>query len=150
MSDVVRNQKEQSVIMKKLIRIPLLILIFCSCTVTKPQSEKCSEFRSGRYIFNMYNKSGLGHWTKLTYFINRSDTLELVTSAHFPNDTSIYRITWTAGCEYKSLRLNPKSDLDSFLIRQEPTGTNHKVVKATDDYFILKNHGRKDTIWKAR
>ena len=98
----------------------------------------------------MYNESGLGHWQKLTYFITRSDTLELVTSGHFPNDTAMYRITWTGTCEYKSLRLNPKIDLDSFLVQQHPTGTSHKIMKITDEYFIVKNNDRKDTIWKAR
>jgi hypothetical protein len=94
----------------------------------------------------MYNEGGLGHWKKLTYFITRSDTLEVVTSTHFSEDTSIYQVTWIGACEYKSLRLNPKLDLDSFQIRQQPTGTSHKIVKATNDYFIIKNNSRNDTI----
>jgi hypothetical protein len=147
---VVHNQKEQSVIMRNLIRTALLTFTLHSCAATKPLPQMCSEFRNGRYFYNMYNESGLGHWKKLTYFITRSDTSEVVTSTHFPEDTSIYKITWTGACEYKSLRLNPKLDLDSFLIRQDPTGINHKIVKATDEYFIMKNNGRKDTIWKAR
>ena len=98
----------------------------------------------------MYNESGLGHWKKLTYFITRSDSLEIVTSTHFPEDTAINKITWTGACEYKSFRLNPKIDLDSFLVRENPTGTHHTIVKATEDYFIVKNLGRKDTIWKVR
>jgi len=136
--------------MRKLIRTALLTFTLYSCAVTKPSPPTCSEFRTGRYIFNMYNESGLGHWKKLTYFITRNDTLELVTSIHFPQDTSIYQITWAGDCEYKSVRLNPKLDLDSFFIRQYPTGTSHKIVKATDDYLIVKSNGRKDTIWKAR
>ena len=98
----------------------------------------------------MYNESGLGHWTKLTYFISRNDSLEIVTSTHFPKDTAINKITWTGACEYKLLRLNPKIDLDSFLIRQNPNGTSHIIVNATEDYFIVKNFGRKDTIKKVR
>lgn len=136
--------------MRNWIRTALATFTLYGCTATKPSPKACSEFRTGSYTFNIYNESGLGHWKKLTYFITRSDTLELVTSTHFPEDTSIYRITWTNACEYKSLRLNPKLDLDSFILRQEPTGTIHKIVKASDEYFLLKNNGRKDTIWKAR
>ena len=136
--------------MRMPIRTALLILVFYSCGVTKPLPQDCSGFRTGRFILNIYNESGMGHWNKLTYYVTRADTLEIVTSTHFTQDTSIYRITWTGPCEYKSLLLNPKIELDSILLQQNPTGTSHKIVKATDDYFIVKNYGRKDTIWKAR
>ena len=137
--------------MKKLIRTILLTLSFYSCTATKPTPENCREFRSGRYIFNKYNKSGLGHWSKLTYFITRMDSLEFETATHFPNDTSIYRIAWTGACEYRSLLLNPKMDLDSFFVKTYPSGTKHTIIKATDDYYIAKrNRNDRDTIWKAK
>ena len=137
--------------MKYLIRATLLTLTFYSCTATKLPFQKCSDFRSGRYFSNMYNESGLGHWTKLTYYITRSDSLEFVTSTQFVNDTTIYKVTWTGDCEYKLLLLNPKTKLDSLLITRHPTGINNTVVKATDDYFIIKNYSdTKDTVWKAR
>jgi hypothetical protein len=118
--------------------------------VTKPTPEKCSNFRSGRYIFNMYNETGLGHWRKLSYFITRNDSLEFVTSNAFPNDTSIYRITWTGPCEYRSFLLNPKIGLDSFLVQKYPSGTINTILKVTDDYFIVKNYGnQRDTVWKT-
>jgi hypothetical protein len=135
--------------MKELIGTTLLLIILCSCSVTKPAVEACNELRSGRYVYNMYNNSGLAHWAKLAYFITRSDSLEMVTSPHFPQDTSIYKITWTGACEYRLLLLNPRMDLDSALIRQYPAGINHKIVKTTDGYFIVKKHERKDTIWKV-
>lgn len=136
--------------MKILITATLTFFAFLKCTVTKLAPQQCDEFRSGSYVYNMYNESGLGHWTKLTYFITRNDSLKIVTSNHFPQDTSIYRITWTGTCEYKSLLLNPKFDFDSFLVRRNPTGTRHTIVKAADDYFIVKQFGRKDTLWKAK
>lgn len=137
--------------MSKLLRTILLSLTFYSCKVIKPSSEKCSEFRSGRYIFNLYNESGLGHWTKLTYFIIRNDSSELVTSTHFPQDTSIYRVTWIGDCEYKTLLLNPKISLDSFLVNKHPLGINNTITKATNKYFIIKNDGNtRDTIWKIK
>jgi hypothetical protein len=93
----------------------------------------------------MYNESGLGLWTKLTYSITRNDSLEFVTSAHLPNDTSIYKVNWTGACEYQLLLLNPKTNLDSLLITRHSTGTNNMVVRATDDCFIIKNYSdRKD------
>ncbi len=121
-----------------------------SCIITQPGNETCNEFRSGSFKLNLYNKGSLGHWQRLTYFITRNDSVDYVTSIHFPNDTSIYRITWMGKCEYKSVLLNPKNDLDSFLIRSYPTGINHKVLKVTEDYFLVKNLGRKDTIWKMK
>ena len=136
--------------MKRLIRAAFLTFTFYGCTVTKPLHQTCNEFRNGRYTYNIYNESGLGHWRKLTYFITLSDSLEIVTSTHLPKDTAINKITWTGACGYKSLRLNPKSDLDSFLIRQNPTGTRYTIVRATEAYFIVKNFGRKDTIWRSR
>jgi hypothetical protein len=137
--------------MKELIKSALLTLTFYSCTVTKSPSEKCSEFRSGKYIFNMYNESALGHWKKLTFFITRNDSLEHVTSTHFSNDTSIFRITWTGVCEYRELLLNPKNDIDSFLIERYPSGTSNTIIKAKNDYFIVRHDAYiKDTIWKIK
>lgn len=146
----VRNQNGLSVIMRISVKTALLFVVFYSCVATKPSLQTCSGFRTGRYIFSIYNESGVGHWKKITYFINRADTLEIVTSNHFPQDTLIYKITWTGACEYKSFLLNPKLGLDSFLIRQYPTGTSHRIVKMTDEYFLVKNSGREDTLWKAR
>jgi hypothetical protein len=136
--------------MINLIRTSLLTFIISGCASTKPTKKACEEFRNGRFIFNMYNESDLGHWKKLTYFISRNDTIEIVTSMHFPEDTSIFKISWTGDCEYKSLRINPKLNIDSFLIQKKPTGTRHKIVIATDEYYIVSNNSRKDTIWKAK
>lgn len=132
------------------IKLLLFILAFCSCAVSKLSSEKCNDFRFGKYTHNVYNKSGLGHWTKLTYTMTRNDSVEIVTSSHFPTDTAIYQIMWVGPCEYRSTRLNPQTDLDSFLIRQNSTGYRHKILNSTEEYFILKNYERKDTIWRVR
>ena len=136
--------------MKVSVKIVLLTLVLYGCTLTRLPTDRCSEFRSGRYIYKVYNQSGLGHWTELSYFITRNDSLEMVTSAHFPQDTAIKRIIWTGSCEYKSVLLNPATNLDSFMVQQYPDGTRHAIVNVADDYFIIKNYGRKDTIWKVR
>lgn len=123
-------------------------ILITGCTASRHMPVDCRKLRSGNFILNIYNNSRIGHWRHFTILINRNDTLEYSVSSIFPSDTSYYKIIWTAACEYRSLLLNPKNGLDSFMISNEPKGELNTIIDIQDQYYIIQRTRKsKDTLW---
>jgi len=97
----------------------------------------------------MYNNSGLGHWTKMTLYIERNDSFEITTREYPIKDTQISRLKWTGPCEYNLLWINPQTHLDSVYLKVSPNGTTYSIKQVTAKYILVKSSGQIDTIWKT-
>jgi hypothetical protein len=123
-------------------------ILLLSCSLQKPSASICASYKNGEFIQKEYNSSGLGHWSEMTFFINRADSLQTYTRTIPFADTSLYKISWSSACEYNLTLLNPKSSYDSaYLYKYYPKGKRFKITKATADYYIEKSISGKDTIW---
>ena len=131
-------------------QLSILIIVFSSLGGCVSTSEHigCGSYDNGRYIQYLYNPSGLGHWTKMTLNIEKRDSFEIVTREYPITDTAIYKVTWVDHCKYKLIRTNPKDNLDSFMVRQNPKGLLRTVKKVTSEYLLIKSKYRLDTLWK--
>ena len=135
----------------QIIFFSLFCMLSITCSVAKNVPSDCHNLRSGKYLLNMYNNTGLGHWRHITVTINRNDSSEYKVLSISASDTSFYKINWVGSCEYFSVLTNPKNKLDSVLIRMDPNGTRYKIIDIQDQYYIVRiNRSGQDTIWRAK
>lgn len=124
------------------------MLFLISCSTTNKNSHN-KPFAKGHYVQHVYNPSGIGHWTKLTFYITLKDSSEISIIDHPFRDTQEYRITWAGKYKYKMVLVHPKNDLDSFVVRRYPKGLTRRIKKITQEYLLIKTHGETDTLWKV-
>src|SRR5688500_6424 len=117
--------------MRKLTIIGFAVMIVSfGCSVTKPSDYECQKIRSGDFRTEMYNLSGMGHWTRMTVFNSRTDSLLFLRNSKL-SETSIFRIVWTENCTYKTYIVDPRSLTDS-LIAGASDGKHNRSIKITD------------------
>ena len=120
-----------------------------SCFTTKKNIVSCDNFRTGYFKYEMYNKSGLGHWRQITILINRNDSTQTEVNSSFPGDTTVYNIKWNSACTYELIL---KESNDKFVTEYHKYADPiyHKIVKASDNYYIYKYRSRTDTVYLFR
>jgi hypothetical protein len=136
------------------VRNIFLIILAClvSCRTMKISENSCKLYQKGIFEQNAYNNSELGHWRKLTYLINRSDSTETVISLPtkiFPADTTYYKIKWIDECSYETTYLTGGSHWLDSLIRNKkiPKTWKCSIIKGTDKFYIQKRDRQIDTMW---
>jgi hypothetical protein len=129
--------------------LTIITITIIGCAVNKPSSEQCNSFRSGQFVSHVYNTSRYGHWTKMTFDIKQTDSLQIVTRKTPITDTTIYKITWKGPCAYNLLLLTPRNFVDSFYLKEYPKGQNYKIVSAKDQYLIVSSGRQVDTLWRV-
>jgi hypothetical protein len=123
-----------------------LSFCFAGCISIK-SSDNCERLRTGKFIQYMYNSSGMGHWTKITLFIERNDSIQVVTQEYPFRDTQIFRIKWLDRCKYNLLWTNPQTSFDSAYAKASPNGTTYRIIKQTSNYVLVRWRNQVDTIW---
>src|SRR5690606_41737294 len=92
---------------KAFLLVCLYFLAGCLNTRNIPEA-KCRLFRTGNFIQNEYNESGLGHWKKMSFLIYRNDSSEFIISKTniLPDDSSYYKIKWLSSCSYEQIYIS--------------------------------------------
>ena len=134
--------------LKHLVFFLFLFFYLNGCLSTKPSVDVCNGFKNGSYIQYMYNNSGLGHWTKMTLYIERNDSLQITTREYPISDTTISRLKWLSPCKYNLLWLNPQTHLDSTFLKVSPNGITYLIKEVTSKYILVKSNSQLDTLWK--
>lgn len=131
--------------------MPLLLLfaLLGSCVSTKPTAGDCAGCKTGHFTYDMYDNSGIGHWPKMTLFVERNDSLEIITRNYPIQDTVISRITWLSDCKYNLQRLFPVSHFDSLYVKLRPKGNTYTIKKVTANYILTKQDRKADTLWRV-
>lgn len=134
-------------------RMLLLTPIFLGgCQVTKriPDST-CKLYQTGNFIQNEYNDSGLGHWRKMTFLINRTNSTETVISTRtiVPDDTTYYSIKWLTPCSYEFTYISSTNTWIDSSMKKILLSTKRKcfIIKGNEKYYIQRQDDQKDTIW---
>jgi hypothetical protein len=130
----------------------IILASLVSCRTIKISENSCKLYQKGIFEQNAYNNSGLGHWRKLTYLINRSDSTETVISLLtkiFPADTTYFRIKWIDECSYETTYLSGGGHWLDSLIRNKkiPDRWKCSIIKGTDKFYIQKRDRQIDTMW---
>lgn len=84
----------------------------------------------------------------MTLYIERNDSLEIVTREYPFRDTMISRITWIDPCRYNLVWINPKTYFDSFILKVSPQRIN-TIKQVTANYVLVASGHKFDTLWKA-
>lgn len=104
--------------MKKLILLPLLLLI--SCYDTK---HNCKDFKTGKFKFE-HQVDGV----KKTTFFERNDSIEIET---FEGKTDTASIRWVSDCEYILQKLHPKN-------RDEKKAIDMKILTTSENSYTFE------------
>lgn len=127
-------------------------ILFALCCIAGCVSTRsgrdCQNKLNGKYINYVYNPGGMGHWTKMTFYIEINDSFQVITRQFPVSDTGIYRVTWPGRCKYNLKRINPQTPLDSAFLRLFPKGQTYRIKLLTPDYFIQKAGSQTDTLWR--
>jgi hypothetical protein len=135
------------------IKKPVIVLLVCllGCTTARISETTCKKCEKGNFIQYAYNNSGLGHWKKLTFLINRTDSTEIVinTANILPADTCYYKIKWLNSCSYEATYIAGAGEWVDSLIRNKkyPAPQKYSIIKGTDKYYIQRQDEQNDTIW---
>jgi len=135
---------------KAFLLVCLYFLAGCLNTRNIPEA-KCRLFRTGNFIQNEYNESGLGHWKKMSFLIYRNDSSEFIISKTniLPDDSSYYKIKWLSSCSYEQIYVSSNNKWVDSLVRAKllTEKETYFIIKATEKYCIQKHNGAKDTLW---
>ena len=134
-----------------------LLKIFISCIffltnsfLSNDEAElNCNNYRTGSFVRYIYNKSGLGHWTRAEIFIQRNDSIETQVIQNFPQDTIFYRIQWKTPCRYELHFLKATNTTADTIIRyysKRPV-LKYSIQQGNETYYIEKKDKKTDTIW---
>lgn len=125
--------------------IPTIIVL----SIQKPSVISCDKYRKGKFSQFIYNKSGLGHWTKQEVFIERGDSIQTEIIQMFPNDTLFFRISWTNDCNYQLRFFRATNSTTDSIYRyyNRKSAKNYTIRNGTELYYIEKSGRKKDTIW---
>ena len=125
----------------------LIITTFLfGCRATKLSPELCLAMRTGHFTRNLYNSSGLGHWTHVVVQIVRKEN-EQIERMDYTNTTTTYEVKWLNACEYSLTILTPKTWADSVFVKMNPKGEKHSIKNITSDYVLEQVSGSTDTLW---
>ncbi len=105
--------------MKKLLILPLLILLF-SCY---NQERNCKDFKTGNFSFTQIIDS-----VSQTSTFVRTDKLQIET---FEGKTDTATIRWINDCEYVLEKLHPKN-------RQEKKAISMKILTTKDNTYMFE------------
>jgi hypothetical protein len=125
-----------------------ILLSVCGCILSKETLMNCDAFKQGEFYKTRYT-TDKNHVPKVTWYINRTDSIEIITRGQPFMDTAVYKIRWLTKCKYYRLEgISYRRDgVESSL------GTRDcEILRATKEYSIVRESGRRDvdTIWKSR
>src|SRR5215217_5081195 len=124
----------------------LLLLFFAThCTIQKPTASDCATFKAGQFARTRYTTKA-NHVPKVTWYIDRTDSLEVVTREQPFLDTAVYKITWPR-CRY---RLEGLSYQSGGRKQEFSTSEDFKIVRVTKDYAVVNSSEWRDTLWKVQ
>lgn len=136
----------------------LLLIVATQCTVQKPTAAECTAFKGGQFTKTRYTTQA-NHVPKVTWYIQRTDSVETATRAKPFMDTAVYKITWLAGCRYRleglsyqpAVSIELTDGVDTISRKQRFSRINdYKIVKVTNEYAVVTYSDGRDTIWKVK
>jgi hypothetical protein len=127
-------------------------IFFIGCQATQRiQESTCKMYQTGNFIQNEYNNSGLGHWRKMSFLINRTNSSETIISTKtiLPDDTSYYSIKWLTPCSYELTYISSTNMWVDSLIKNRllPDKQKFFIIKGNEKYYIQRQDDEKDTVW---
>ncbi len=126
----------------------LIISFLGSCRTEKTSIDLCQKAHTGQFINNIYNKTGVGHWTHIVLNIDRTDTIQIERMKSPLRSKRTYKINWLSACEYNRTILDLQDWGDSAIANMYPKGQKIIITKVTNDYVIEKYaRGKSDTLW---
>ncbi|WP_413998826.1 DNA topoisomerase IV [Flavobacterium sp. W1B] len=115
--------------MKKLLLIPLLLLMFSCYNVER----NCKDFKTGKFRFD-YEVDGV----KKTTLFERNDSIEIET---YEGKTDTASIRWINDCEYVLTKLHPKNRNEAQSIAMKILTTSGNTY--TFEFGMVGNNSQK-------
>lgn len=132
----------------------LVLHTITGCRATQGiTASECQLYQAGNFIQNEYNNSGIGHWRKMSFLINRTDSTERVSDGasdgNIWRDTTYYKIKWLSPCSYERTYISGTNTWVDSLVKRGIVPDKQKcfIMEGNGKYYIQKVDKQKDTIW---